>query len=105
MPLSTDALIFGIGYLNGPHARLSFGGETASMRITDRARNALDELIGAGYAEPTDPDTSDPGRESYRGTRAEPHLGELAKRAGLDPFGLERWTSFERIQDPEGPSP
>lgn len=105
MTISTDAMVFGLGYLRGPRSRLSFGGESAEMRITDRARAALDELISAGYAEPTDPDTSDPGRLSYRGTRAEPHLGELAKRAGLDPLNLERWTSFERIPKPEGPSP
>lgn len=105
MTLSTDALIFGLGYLNGPRARLSFGGKSALMRITPRARAALDELIAAGYAEQEDPDTSDPGRESYRGTTKEPHLGELAKRAGLDPWNLERWTSFERISAPEGPSP
>lgn len=105
MHVSTDALVFGLGYLRGPKARLSFGGETASMRITDRARAALNELIAAGYAEPADPDTSDPGRESYRGTLMEPHLGALAKAAGMDPFNLERWTSFERIADPEGPSP
>lgn len=105
MALSNDALVFGLGFLRGPRSRLSFGGETATMRITNRARTALDELIGAGYAEPTEPDTSDPGRESYRGTMTEPHLGELAKRADLDPFNLERWSSFERIAEPEGPSP
>lgn len=103
MSLSTDALVFGLGLLRGPRSSLSFGGESAEMRITDRARAALDELISAGYAEPTEPDTSDPGRESYRGTRTEPHLGELAKRAGLDPFNLERWTSFERAPEPEAP--
>ncbi len=105
MTLSIDALVFGQGYLRGPKARLSFGGEHAEMRITDRARTALAELIAAGYAEPMNPDTSDPGRESYRGTTAEPHLGELARRAGLDPWNLERWTSFERAPDPEAPSP
>ena len=42
MPLSTDALIFGLGFLNGPRARLSFGGEGAQMRITPRgARRAV----------------------------------------------------------------
>jgi len=100
MTLSNDALVFGLGYLRGRRSRLSFGGETAAMRITDRARTALDELIGAGYADPTGPDTSDPGRESYRGTKKEPHLGEIAKWAGLDQFNLERWTSFETITEP-----
>jgi hypothetical protein len=103
MPLSTDALIFGLGYLNGPRARLSFGGEGAEMRITPRARAALDELIAGGYAEAAKPDCQTPGREFYQGVRTDPHLGELAKAAGIDPWNMERWTTFEKI--PEGPSP
>jgi len=97
MPLTTDAIIFGLGYLNGPRARLSFGGEGALMRITPRARAALDALIAAGYAEPAAPDCQTPGREYYQGVNRDPHLGQLAKEAGLDLFTLERWTSFERI--------
>jgi len=105
MPLSTDALVFGLGYLNGPRARLSFGGEGAQMRITPRARAALDELIAAGYAKTADPDCQTPGREFYKGVAREPHLGQLAREAGLDPFGLERWTSFERIGADPSPCP
>lgn len=105
MPLSTDALIFGIGYLNGPRARLSFGGEGAQMRITPRARAALDELIASGYAETADPDCQTPGREFYRGAAKEPHLGHLAREAGINPFGVERWTSFERIAAEPSPCP
>ena len=105
MPLSTDALIFGIGYLNGPRARLSFGGEGALMRITPRARAALDELLVAGYAEPADPDCQTPGREFYQGVAKDPHLGQLAREAGLNPFSIDRWTSFERISAEPTPCP
>ncbi len=105
MPLSTDALIFGLGFLNGPRARLSFGGEGAQMRITPRARAALDELCAAGYAKVAAPDCQTAGREFYQGVAGEPHLGQLAKEAGLDPFGLERWTSFEKISADPSPCP
>lgn len=105
MPLSTDALVFGLGYLNGPRARLSFGGAGAQMRITPRARAALDELIAAGYAGPAEPDCQTTGREFYQGVAREPHLGQLAREAGLDPFGLERWTSFEKISADPSPCP
>ena len=105
MTLSTDALVFGLGYLNGPRARLSFGGEGALMRITPRARTALDELLGAGYAEPAAPDCQTPGREFYRGVAKDPHLGQLAKEAGLDPFNIDRWASFDRIAAEPSPCP
>jgi len=95
MTLSTDALIFGLGVLNGPRAKLSFGGEGAKMAITPRARAALEELLAAGYAEPAPADDQIPGREHYRGTSAQPHLGELAKAAGLKAFDEAlRWTTF-----------
>lgn len=103
MPLTTDALIFGLGYLRGSRSKLSFGGEGAEMRITPRARAALDELIAEGYAVPITPDCQTRDRESFQGVRKEPHLGELAKAAGIDPWNMERWTTFEKI--PEGPSP
>lgn len=105
MKLDTDALIFGLGYLNGSKARLSFGGEGAKMRITPRAREALDALLEAGYAVPAVPDDGIPGRECYRGTDKDPHLGQLAKEAGLNPFTLERWTTFEAIAEIEDPAP
>lgn len=105
MTLSTDALVFGLGYLNGPRARLSFGGEGALMRITPRARNALDELLAAGYAELAAPDCQTPGRAFYQGVAKDPHLGQLAKEAGLDPFNIERWTSFDRVSGEPDPCP
>lgn len=97
MSLSRHAIIFGLGYLNGPRCKLSFGGEGAKMGITPRARAALDELIAAGYAETAPPADQIPGREHYRGTTAEPRLGQLA---GCGHFGLdvERWTSFEKLE-------
>lgn len=97
MTLSTDALIFGLGHLNGPKAKLSFGGEGAKFAITPRARAALDELLAAGYAEVAPPYDQIPGREHYRGTAVDPHLGELARIAKLDPFNPDyRWTTFAR---------
>jgi hypothetical protein len=99
MTLTMDALIFGLGHLNGPKARLSFGGEGAQMAITPRARAALDALIAAGYARAVPPECQTPGRESYQGNRMDPHLGELAQEAGLNPFDMERWTTFERIEE------
>ena len=84
--LSNDALIFGFGYLNGPKRKLSFGGEGAEMAITPRARAALDELLASGHAVVTEPSDQIIGREHYRGTMAEPSLGEMAKAAGFNPF-------------------
>jgi len=99
MNLSRDAVVFGIGYLNGPRMRLSFGGDHAEMRITKRARSALNELLSAGYAEPDSPDAQHPGREYYRGMEASPSLGEIARAMGITPFDRDDgddWTCFER---------
>lgn len=105
MPLSHDALIFGLGYLNGPKMKLSFGGEGAQMAITPRARAALDELLTAGYAEPTEADDQWRSREHYRGTDLEPRIGTLAKAAGLDPFDRSNnWTTFSKVDDDAGPA-
>ena len=99
--LSKDAIVFGFGYLLHQKALLSFGGEGAQMRITPRARAALQELLDAGYAVPREPDSSEKGREYYRGTDKQPHLGALAQGIGLNPFDMrDGWATFERI--PEG---
>jgi len=94
--LSKDALVFGMGFLSGPHAKLSFGGEGAKMKITDRARSALNELLQAGYCKPATPTDQIKNREHYVGTA---NMFLLAKNAGLDPFdtALGSWPSFERI--------
>ena len=98
--LSTDALIFGLGYLRGPNSKLSFGGDGATMMITQRARAALNELLATGYAEVTVADDQIVEREHYRGTMLEPHLGLLAKESGLVPFDLvHKWTTFEKIPE------
>lgn len=97
--LSNDAIIFGLAYLNGAKAKLSFGGDGAKMAITDRARAALTELLAAGFAEPAKPDDQIPNREHYRGIYRDPHLGQLAKQAGINPFGDEmRWDTFVRVK-------
>lgn len=109
--LSKDALIFGFGYLNNPKAKLAFGGEGATRRITERARAALDELLAAGYAEPAEPTTSIPGREYYRGVARKPYIGELLKETGFNPFASQedRFPAFEKIPEAEaefpGPNP
>ncbi|MCE6958834.1 hypothetical protein LAZ40_07200 [Cereibacter sphaeroides] len=106
MSLSNDALVFALGYLNGPRAKLSFGGEGAQMAITPRARAALDELLAKGYVEIAAPSDQIPGREHYQGVARDPHIGQLAREAGIDPFGKEtRWTTFEKIAEPESPAP
>jgi hypothetical protein len=84
MTLSNDAIIFGIGYLNGPKARLSFGGQGATMMITARASKALAELLVNGYAAETEPTDSIPGREFYKGTMKDPSLAQLAREAGIN---------------------
>ena len=95
--LSNDAIIFGLAYLNGDRCKLSFGGEGAKMRITDRARYALNELLATGYAEKADPDDQIPDREHYRGVTRDPYLGLLAKEAGINPFDhVEPWPTFVR---------
>ncbi|MBW3243425.1 hypothetical protein KUV57_12195 [Epibacterium sp. DP7N7-1] len=103
-PISKDAIIFGIGYLRGPKSTLSFGGEGAKKRITARARAALDELLAAGYAEIAQPRDRIPGREHYRGTIQDPHLGQLAKEVGINVFDRSQsgdlsWTCFEDIPE------
>ena len=100
MGLSDDALIFGLGYLRCPKSKLSFGGEGAQMAITDRARDALNELLADGYAEPDEPSDHIKGREHYQGTMRDPFMGDLAKARGIDFFGDEsRWPSFSKIAD------
>ena len=97
MYLSKDALVFGLAYLRGPKSKISFGGEVAWLAITDRARAALDELLQAGYAEPAKSDDHIKGREHYQGTMQEPHIGELAREVGLDPFcASNRWACFAK---------
>lgn len=106
--LSKDAVIFAFGYLNGARAKLSFGGEGASMQITSRARAALDELIAAGYAEAARPENSVSGREFYRGVDRVPHVGALAREIGFNPFLADpedRFPTFEKIQEAGTPEP
>jgi hypothetical protein len=94
---TTDALVFGLAHLNGPKAKLSFGGEGAQMAITERAEAALQSLLATGYAEAAEPSDSIPGRRHYQGTGLQPHLGALAQERGLSPFDSEhRWIAFER---------
>jgi len=81
-PLSKDALVFGLSYLNGPNARLSFGGEGAAYAITPRARAALDELLAAGFAEVAAPSDQIPGREHYQGCARMPRLAPWRKLKG-----------------------
>lgn len=102
MTLSHDAITFGLAYLNGSRRTLSFGGDGAKMRITDRARVALSELLAHRYAEPigpTEPSENIPGREHYRGADMEPSLGALAKSAGINPFDRDvtGWATFVRV--------
>lgn len=94
--LSNDALVFGMGFLSGPHAKLSFGGDGAEMKITDRARAALNELLKSGHCKATEPTDQIPNREHYIGTA---NMFLLAKNAGIDPFDktLGAWPSFEKI--------
>lgn len=92
MGLTTDAIIFGLGFLNGPKAKLSFGGAGAEYEITPRARAALDCLIDHGYAVAVQNTTGIDGREIYVGTVA---LGPVAKEAGIYPFSAQvDWPCF-----------
>ena len=96
MTVTKDAIIFGLAYLNGPKAKLSFGGEGATMEITPRARDALNCLISNGYAETSKPDDQIKGREHYRCAKND--LGLLAKAEQIDPFSMEYcWTTFAAI--------
>lgn len=96
LPLSEDALTFGMAYLNGQKKKLSFGGEGAEMQITKRARAALNELLEAGLCVKALPDDQIKGREHYQGAES---IGPIAKTCGLDPFDEKhRWTTFEGIK-------
>ena len=98
--LSVDAIIFGFGLLNGPKMKLSFGGDGAKFRITDRARRAINELISEGYAKNTEPSDSIPNREHYVGVERDLHLGFIAREIGLNPFDIANsWTTFEPISE------
>lgn len=102
MTLSRDAIIFGMGYLNGPKQRLSFGGKGAEMKITDRARAALNELITEGYATSFEPQMPVPEREYYIGTLIEPPLVKLAIDADLNPFAMmdaDNYLTFIGVDD------
>lgn len=105
--LSKDAIIFGLGYLNGPKRKLSFGGDHAEMKITARARAALTELIDAGYAVEAKADDQWQNREHYRGTMQDPPLGDLAQEVGLDFFNMEdsNYTVFSKRTDPPKDTP
>ena len=93
-----DALIFGLAYLNGAKAKLSFGGDGAAMAITPRAEAALQSLLDTGYAEPAEPSDSIPNRRHYQGRAVQPHLGGLAQERGMNPFDLDnKWTTFAKI--------
>ena len=93
--LSNDAIVFGLGFLSGPKSTLSFGGDGAEYRITDRGRAALDELIKADFCEPCEPKDSIPYREHYRGKG---HIGAVAKEQGFSPFAAESWPTFEKVR-------
>lgn len=95
MTLSTDALTFGFAYVNGSKRSVAFGGDGTKMKITPRARDALTELIDAGYVEATPPTESIPNREYYRGVDKIPSLGAVAKSDRYDPFGQDNnWNVF-----------
>lgn len=104
-PLSRDAVIFGLAYLNGPKRKLRFGGEGARKEITPRARGALDELIAAGYAKAIPGTDGIRDREHYAGCLTETSLGQIAKARGdIDPLTLTRdFVCFSEI--PDGPEP
>lgn len=99
MLLSNDALIFGMGFLNGPKATLRFGGDGATKEISPRARAALDELLAAGYCEVTTANDSIENREHYRGKLVDgTGLGVIAQKQGFDPFDRSnKWPSFTEI--------
>lgn len=104
--LSVDAIILGLGFLRGSRGHLSFGGEGATKRITERGRAALQELLDAGYAEPIEGEDGIPNREHYRGVDVDPHLGELARQRGLNIFDPQqaaamKWPVFEAIPEAE----
>ena len=89
-PLSDDAIIFGLGFLNGAKMSLTLSART---RMSKRGRDALDSLLEAGYAAQED----QPGREQiYRGQIRTPSLGQIAIDRRIDPFSeAHRWPAFE----------
>ena len=92
MTAPMDAIIFGMAYLNGPKAKLSFGGDGAEMEITPRAEAALQWLLAAEFCEEIPAECSTPNRRRYRGVG---HIGALAKAAGFDPFDqANNWPTF-----------
>lgn len=100
MTLSKDAIILGFAQLRDPRHSMTFGGEGTEYELHPRTRAALNELLEAGYAEPTQPEDQVPGREAYRGTDKDPFIGKLVQEAGIDPFNMggdDDWPLFTRI--------
>lgn len=63
--LSDDALCLWMTYFSWPKNTLRFGGEGKKVKITDRGRAALDQLINAGAVRNVEPDCQTIGREHY----------------------------------------
>lgn len=90
--LTDDAIILGLGFLNGPKATLEFGGPGAQMRITNRARAALTNLVLCGFAEQVDPNQPKGAREKYRG---KDDITTIARARRVNPLADEnRWPAF-----------
>ena len=101
--LSDDAYVFGFGHFPSVGSTLSFGGDHANMKITERARAALTELIKAGYVAACDPLDQWPNREHYKSIRSV--LPLPLDRPHLNPFGPDsdkhtRWSTFVKKETP-----
>jgi hypothetical protein len=99
MDLSDDACVIGFSHFPSVKSTLSFGGDHAVMKITPRARAALDELISKGFVVACEALDGYPNREHYRGANTVQHI--IKDRPHLYPFGPDAvknvgWTTFTK---------
>ena len=91
---SDDAIMIWCCYFRGARDTLRFGGEGAKMRITDRAREALTQLLDHRVAIPITPDCIWPGREHYQSAGVNNEILTEAQRRFPEDF-LKRVESRE----------
>lgn len=84
--LSDDAFRLWLAVFPLRGSTLSFGGDHAEYRITDRARAALNELLSVEAVEVSEPFDSWPNREHYKSGEANLYPEAAQNRPHLNPL-------------------
>jgi hypothetical protein len=94
MTYSNDALILWASHFLTPGNTLTFGGDGASMAITERGEAALNDLAKGGAIEACQPEDSIPNRRAYKATKADLRPQLKARCDGSDPFAWIKHNEF-----------